>query len=721
MEVVAMAKRSLLLLCFAFFLSQLTLADEGMYPISEIYKLNLKAKGLKIDPKSIYNPNRAGLIDAVVQLSGCTGSFVSSEGLIVTNHHCAFGAVQAASTKDNDYVTFGFHAPTLKDEIQARGISARILESYRDVSKEVLSAINDKMELAERTKAMDKKIREIVTEAEKKYPGKRAEVSEMFTGKVYVLFLSTVLRDVRLVYVPPRSIGEFGGENDNWVWPRHTGDFSFLRAYVAPDGSPADFSVNNVPYHPKKFLKVNPAGVEEGDFAFVLGYPGRTFRHRTSHYLAYEENYRMPYIADLFDWQITTMEELGKNDRAIALKHDARIKGLANTMKNYRGKLLGMKRLHIVENKQAEEKLLQQFIDADPQRKALYGLILEEIGKVYQEMTDNAAAEMVLDNLRSSTTVLSSAFTLYESALELQKPDLERLPAYTERNLNNTKANLKRGLSNYYEPTEKAFLKHILLQALALPDNQRIEEIDRQFKGRSEDEIDRTIDQAIAQTRLTDESVLTAAFGRSADELVQMKDPFIRAAGLLYPTYQKLREIRQRRDGALSKLSALLIDVKQQYQKTSFIPDANSTLRFTFGHIKGYTPVDATYFKPISTLTGVVEKTTGKDPYATPQKVLDLYKAKDFGRYRSAKLKDVPVAILYDMDTTGGNSGSPVLNAYGELVGVNFDRAYEATINDYAWSDSYSRSIAVDIRYVLWVTEKVGGADHILHELGVTK
>jgi hypothetical protein len=187
----------------------------------------------------------------------------------------------------------------------------------------------------------------------------------------------------------------------------------------------------------------------------------------------------------------------------------------------------------------------------------------------------------------------------------------------------------------------------------------------------------------------------------------------------LYPTCQKLREARQRREGALSKLSALLVDVKQQYQKTNFIPDANSTLRFTFGRIKGFSPVDATYYKPITTLTGVIEKTTGKDPYATPQKVLDLYKAKDFGRYRNAKLKDVPVAILYDMDTTGGNSGSPVLDARGELVGVNFDRAYEATINDYAWSESYSRSIAVDIRYVLWVTEKVGGADHILEEIGV--
>jgi len=714
-----MTKRYFLLtLSFLLFL-QLGFADEGMYPISEIHKLNLRAKGLKIDPKAIYNPNGIGLIDAVVQLSGCTGSFISSDGLILTNHHCAFGAVQAASSKENDYVTNGYLAQTRQEEIQARGISARILESYRDVSKDVMGVVNDKMELADRTKAIDKKIREIVAETEKKYPGKRAEVSEMFAGKTYVLFLSTMLRDVRLVYVPPRSIGEFGGENDNWVWPRHTGDFSFLRAYAAPDGSPAEYSTNNVPYHPKKFLKVNPAGVDEGDFAFILGYPGRTFRHRTSHYLAYEENDRMPYVADLFDWQISTMETMGKNDRAIALKHDARIKGLANTMKNYRGKLLGMKRMHLVDNKQAEEKLLQQFIEADPQRKALYGTVLEEIGKVYREMSDHAASELILDNLRSSSQLLSYGFTLYESSIEMQKPDMERLPAYMERNLANTKQGLRTGLRNYYEPTDKAFLKHIVMQALALPENQRIDIIDKQFKGRTEQEIEQTIDQAYAQSKLTDEDVLLSSFGKPLAELEQMRDRFISGAQMLYPAYQKLREIRQRRDGALSKLSAMLVDIKQQYQKTSFIPDANSTLRFTFGRIKGYSPVDATYYKPITTLTGVIEKSTGQDPYATPQKVMDLYKAKDFGRYKNAKLKDVPVAILYDMDTTGGNSGSPVLNASGELVGVNFDRAYEATINDYAWSESYSRSIAVDIRYVLWVTEKVGGANRILKELGI--
>jgi hypothetical protein len=715
-----MIKRTFFLFTIFALLCSLGLADEGMYPISAIHKLNLRAKGLKIDPKEIYNPNGVSLIDGVVQLSGCTGSFISKDGLILTNHHCAFGAVQAASTTEKDYVTDGLLALSKEKEIQARGMTARITESYRDVSKEVLSVVNDKMDLAERTKAIDRKIREIVAEIEKKNPGKRAEVSEMFAGKTYVLFVYTNLRDIRLVYVPPRSIGEFGGENDNWVWPRHTGDFSFMRAYVAPDGSPADYSPNNVPYHPKKFLKVNPAGVDEGDFVFILGYPGRTFRHRTSHYLAYEEKYRMPYVADLFEWQIATMEEIGKTDRAVALKHDARIKGLANTMKNYRGKLLGMKRLHLVEGKFEEEKALQQFIESDPKRKELYGTVLEDIGKIYREMSDWAPSELVLDYLRGSSVMLGYGFTIYESALELQKPDLERLSSYTERNLANTKRGLSQALRNYYEPTDKAFLKHMLMQAANLLEMQRIPAIDEILKGGSaEQAIDQFIQTAYARSKLNDEKIVIDSFGNKPAEVEQMDDPFVQLARVLYPTYLKLRETRQRRDGALSKLSALLVDVKQQFQKTSFIPDANSTLRLTFGRIKGYSPADATYYKPITTLTGVIEKTTGEDPYATPEKVINLYKSKDFGRYRNAKLNDVPVAILYNMDTTGGNSGSPVLNARGELVGVNFDRAFEATINDYAWSDSYSRSIAVDIRYVLWVTEKVGEANHLLKEMGI--
>jgi len=275
-----------LMLCFTYLIT-FAIAEEGMYPISEIHKLNLQNKGLEMSPLEMYNPDGISLIDGICKVGGCTGSFVSKDGLILTNHHCAYGAVQRASTEENDYLQNGFLAKTREKEIPAKAYTVRITESYRDVSGEVLSAVTEDMDFAERTKAIEKRIKEIVKQAEKENPGKRAEVSEMFIGKTYVLFIYTYLKDIRLVYSPPRSIGNFGGEVDNWMWPRHTGDFSFMRAYVAPDGSSTDYSPENVPYQPKRVVKVAPEGVNEEDFVFILGYPGRTYRHRTSHFLAY--------------------------------------------------------------------------------------------------------------------------------------------------------------------------------------------------------------------------------------------------------------------------------------------------------------------------------------------------------------------------------------------------------------------------------------------------
>ncbi|MEX2117707.1 MAG: S46 family peptidase [Bacteroidota bacterium] len=687
-------------------------ADEGMYPISEIHKMNLKKLGFAIDAKTLYNPNGVSLIDAIVNVGGCTGSFVSGEGLVITNHHCVFGAVSNASTKEQDYVTAGFLAADRSKEMPARGMTIRITESYRDVSKEVLSVVDNQMSAVDRTKAIQKRMRELEQETEKANPGKQASVSEMFAGRTYVLFQYAQIRDVRLVYVPQRSIGEFGGEDDNWVWPRHTGDFSFVRAYVAADGSPAEHSTENVPYKPRKFLKVNPNGADENDFVFILGYPGRTFRHQPSGFLRYDEEVRLGMIADFYEWQIRLLEQMGKEDRSVALKFDSRIKGMANVMKNYRGKLKGLARMQLVRKKIEEEQGLQNFIGQNEVRRNLYGSTLTHLNAVYAEMTENAGKEILLDLFNTTPTLLSRAAALYEAALERQKPDAERGSAYTDKNFERFQQNFHRSLASYHEPADKAVLTELLSRASLLQGTSRVTELDS-WSGIA-------TEQMYQSTVLKDEKKLQELLKASPDELKNLNDPFMNLAIALRPAQQALRETRQRRTGVINKEYPLYVEVKEQFQKATFIPDANSTLRLTFGRIKGYSPADAMYYSPISTLTGVVQKTTGIPPfYDTPQKLLDQAKAKNYGKYAHKKLKDVPVGILYNTDTTGGNSGSPVMNARGELVGVNFDRAYEATINDYAWSEAYSRSIAVDIRYVLWVTRYVGEANHILNEMKV--
>ena len=717
-----MKKRGLIaffLVIFFALITQIYFADEGMWPISEIHKLNLNAKGLEISPDEIFSPSDLSLIYAVVQV-GATGSFVSPDGLIITNHHVAYRPVQAASTKEHDYIKHGFLAKDRSEEIPARGMTSRITESFRDVSQEVLSVVKEGMGRAERTKAIEKKKKEIVAKTEKTNPGKRAEVSEMFSGKSYVLFLYTYLKDIRLVYVPPRSIGEFGGDVDNWMWPRHTGDFSFLRAYVAPDGSPADHSLKNVPFRPKRFFQVNANGVNEGDFVFMLGYPGRTYRHQTSHFWAYDEEVRMPYVVDWYGWQIALMEKMGEGDREIALKHLSRIKGLSNTMKNYQGKLRGMKRLGLVKTKKEQEKALQEYILADKDRTERYGGLIKKMGHIAEDKRERAEYELILNYLGRSAILTSFGGSAYEASIERAKPDLERESAYMDRNFSRTKQRLFLSLKNYYEPTDKAILKEMLQRATHLPEELQIPAVTAIIKDKDPEEaIETFIEDAYSRTKLNDETVLKDVFTKSTEELMNMKDPFIQLAADLYPTNLLKKEADKARKGLYDQLYAQLLDVKQEFLKTDFIPDANRTLRLTFGRIRGYRPMDAVYYKPITTLDGVLEKSTGEEPFDTPEKIFALYKAKDFGRFANPDSKSVPVCILYDMDTTGGNSGSPVLDARGQLVGVNFDRAWEATINDYAWNASYSRSIGVDIRYVLWVTQKYGGVDYLLKEMGI--
>jgi hypothetical protein len=698
-------------------MSTATPADDGMFPMSELPRLDLRARGIQLTADELFNPDRVSLVDGICRVNGCTGSFVSAQGLILTNHHCAFDAIQKASTPERDLLQNGFIAAATSNEIPAPDYQVRITEQYRDVSAEVLSAVAAGATHLERTKAIERRRKELEIAAEKENPGLRAEVAEMFAGKTYVLFLYTWLKDVRLVFAPPASVGNFGGEVDNWEWPRHTGDFSLMRAYTAPDGSSAVYSPNNIPYKPKRVLKVESAGVDEGDTVFLLGYPGRTARHRTASFLTWEQNVRLPLTVELYQWQIAEMQRASEADRTAALKHASRMKSLANVEKRSRGQLLGLRRAGIVEARTAQEQRLQEFIAANPERNAKYGQLLSEIAAVYSEMSAAGQQEILLLQLRQACRAAAFGFFVVDAVHERAKPDIEREPPYMDRNFPQSLRELKVSLADWHPPTDRILLAGVLQRLQRLPGSNSIAAL--AALPTDAKRINTIAEQLINGTQLGNATFIDSTLNQSPEELRKTTDPMLRLLLDLYPDYLKLRELDKAREGRLNALYGPLLEIKEQFQAASFIPDANGTLRFTSGRVRSYSPADAVIRTPISTLKGVLEKTTGVEPFITPEAVLKKYAARDFGNFVHPRLGDVPVALLYDTDTTGGNSGSPVLNARGDLVGVNFDRCFEATINDFAWNTNYSRSIGVDIRYVLWITGKVYDAQHLLQEMGV--
>lgn len=710
-----------LILLAAILLAGVASGEEGMWPLYDVDKLSFddfRAAGLELEPEDIYNPAGGGLCRAVVRV-GASGSFVSKDGLIVTNHHVAFGAVQKQSTAEIDLIRDGFYAASREEELPAIGYNVWVTLSAEDVTGRVLADISDDMDDFLRYQTMDKAIKEIIAEAEKEGDIK-CRVAHMFGGKQFILYRQFKIRDVRIVYVPPASIGEYGGDIDNWMWPRHTGDFSFLRAYVAPDGGSAEYSEENVPYHPEVFLPISTSGLKDGDFAMIIGFPGGTSRYASSYQIDELVSHSYPTWIKTCEDILKIIEELSADDPEIEVRLASRSKGLNNSLKNSLGMLEGFQGWNLLEKKLEAEAGLSAFVAGSPDLNRRYSGVLSGLDSLYQEKQLTRDKDRVLGMLGWPDHV-DAAFTIYRWALERTKDDMERERGYQDRDSISTREWLEDVQINLVPEYDRALLRYFLQQALALPEGHRITSIDETIAAAegsdSESRLEAWLEYAFANTKMGELEDRMKMFNMSVEELEALNDPFIEFAKATYAEREDYRNRSKKLKGASNRLEPKLISAYAEWKQDELYPDANGTMRINFGVTKGYSPREGVDYDCFTTVAGVLKKETGEDPFIVPDELKQARTTGSTSAYVHDPIKDVPVNFLTTNDATGGNSGSPVIDGKGGLVGLLFDCNYEGIAADYLFNSEVTRSISVDIRYVLYVIDEVYHLDALLDEL----
>ncbi len=706
-------RKRMTLLCIAVAVVLLStggrLMDEGMWLLDSVQKLplaDLKSHGLELTPEQIYSATGPSLKDAIVLLGGGTASFVSPEGLMVTNHHVAFAGIQAASSVTDDYLNNGFWAKSRDQELRT-SYTAQIVVGMKDVTAEVLSAVSDSLTAERRSAAIRARSHEL-EEKEQAATGHTCRVSEIYNGVRYYLFTYQTLTDIRLVYAPPSSIGNYGGEVDNWEWPRHTGDFSLMRAYVGPNGKPARYAKDNVPFRPKVFLPISTQGYSQGSFAMIMGFPGRTFRYREAAAVQLARDETLPATIDLYKTRMDIIDRAGRTDRAIQIKYASKVRGIANTYKNYLGTLEGMRRANLLAAKQKEEAAFSAWVNTSADLQKSYGMLLDDLKKLDDAQRTVNRKYLLLMNLSSGVDLLRLAGRVrtYAHSADTARTQVLETLASTFKNLDLN--------------TDREILSALLLKASALPPGQQVGAIQDICGSGTEKEVAERVQEFVDD--LYDNSDLTTP-QRCTELLAKEKDRILRDA---YVEFSEKIEAEQapvnaemlRLTASLGQLRGKLIEAWLRWKQGDRVyPDANRTLRLTYGQVLPYNPHDAVAYNYQTTLTGVMEKETGKDPFIVPAKLRELWARKDFGRYADPRLGDVPVAFIADLDITGGNSGSPVINGKGELIGCAFDGNWEAIVGDYVFQEPLNRAISVDARYILFVLDKFAGAENIMKEL----
>jgi hypothetical protein len=689
-------------------------AAEGQYPINMLQRADLKEAGLEIPLERIFNPGKTSLINGVVRIGGCTGSFVSEEGLILTNHHCVFGSLKQFATPENDYLNQGFLARERSAELPVNGLTIKILQSYRDVSSEMQAAIEGVDDPEEQEERLEARRQEILQQEKEAHPGLTLELSEMLTRRSYVVFRYKVYRDLRLVYVPPKSMGSFGGNVDNWEWPRHSGDFAFVRAYSGPGGEPADYSPDNIPLEPEQVLEVNPDGLDQGDFAFILGYPGRTYRNQAAEFIHYQEQYFMPYIQQLYAWEMEKLQAFSQIKPSLEIKYARRIARLGNTEKNFRGKLKALERIELYQKRRARDERLRKRMAERPALQERYGEVIPKLRALYEQKEALTYPYYWSRLLVSYAPEMKLAYYGGRAA-----EDPERF-----RNDSAFRAGVLSAMEAAYRKhdprRDTLYLRKMLTDAIEyLNGLTKAGSTDAFGLAINREEIRPFIEKGYG-AKLLDSSRFLPAFRQAPAKAMRKKGGiFAEWMREMLPYYQRIDRMWDANQTKIDAQTALYADLRQEVKGQAFLPDANGTLRLTYGHIKGYSPADATRYKPFTSLSGILSKMNQGGVYEVYPPLKAAINQYQPGPFYHPPIESVPVNLLYNMDTTGGNSGSPILDSRGRLVGLNFDRTFEATVNDFEWNERYSRSIGVDVRYMLWVLKDVVEGDALLREMGV--
>jgi hypothetical protein len=701
----------LLPLCAILLLS--SRPDEGQWLPQQVRAMDweaLRARGLKLTPDEFWHPTEGGVLSAAVQIGGCSASFCSPDGLVITNHHCGFGAINRLSTPERNLLRDGFVATNLADELPAPGMVVFVVRRIEDVTTRIHAAQSEARTDLERFERTQAEIRRLCEEGERE-PDTTCHVAAFFEGREYHLYYRTRLVDVRLVYAPPRAIGEFGGEVDNWEWPRHTGDFAVFRAYAAPDGSPRPHHAENVPFRPKHWLRVSRDGVQQDDLVMILGYPGNTERYLTAVAVADRQGFFYPKRLDVLTRILAVLEQAARRDEASALRYASTIKSLANVQKNADGMVQGLARNATVERKRREEVLFREWLARSPERQARWGSVLDELIDLDLEARCTQQKDAALGMLLSTRTnpFLRAVVDLVDAAAMVQDGQVSD------------------GLARRFGSAELTEdLREVQLPILAITlDDARFLPEDQRLRGSEvlHPELDVEtaflVEQMLQQTTLTTPEGRLALLASGTDGVAASTDPLVVVARGLSDE-RKAMEVRDRtRAGRRIQVGTRWIEAQQEWRGTSFYPDANSTMRVSIASVKGYAPRDGVFYTPHTTVAGLLQKENGVEPFANPPALLAAAENRRQSRFWDWRIGDVPVCFLSDGDTTGGNSGSPVVNGKGELVGLNFDRVFENVSGDFGWNADRSRNISVDIRFVLWVMEAVLPAPRLLGEMGV--